>query len=358
MLRGSDMCAIGVHVYGGDYNTASILGRYGNPVQDYLAALDLPLVNPGKINLVPVGNDCISQTDAATGTQTKEITKLGDNVVDSTNNKTIPEFWAFDGFKEIFDVTVGIATTLGPVLGGPLGSVITPIIITAIQASRPGPAFDMDLSLQRAVLANTTLLIAEAKHSTEEGWFEDFTRTIGAPMISLLGPSGTIQNMVKPRTLPFNETMEALGVKPSEVTILLEDVAAELTRVFITSGRLTKSENVLNDDAVAVSKNEAAFLENFSRAIGNPKEESWLGDLGNMIQKTTNDAVNVVSDATRLVNDLESRAINTVITAGADIVDKTINQPITDVFGISISPDSLIKEQGRITILILSPLEY
>ena len=69
VLRGSDLVAIATHVYGGDFNTASILGRYGNPVQDYTAAFDMSLANPGEINLVPVGSNHISQQEALTGPQ-------------------------------------------------------------------------------------------------------------------------------------------------------------------------------------------------------------------------------------------------------------------------------------------------
>lgn len=42
VLRRSDLCTIAAHVYGGDCNTASVLKRYGNPIQDYIAAFDFP----------------------------------------------------------------------------------------------------------------------------------------------------------------------------------------------------------------------------------------------------------------------------------------------------------------------------
>lgn len=41
VLRESDHVAIGVHVYGGDPNSASVIGIYGNPFLDYVAAFDL-----------------------------------------------------------------------------------------------------------------------------------------------------------------------------------------------------------------------------------------------------------------------------------------------------------------------------
>lgn len=60
MLRQSDLASIGAHVYGGEVNSASVIGRYGNPYLDYLAAFELQVPNDG-LNLVPVtGNTTIS----------------------------------------------------------------------------------------------------------------------------------------------------------------------------------------------------------------------------------------------------------------------------------------------------------
>ncbi|KAH0564820.1 hypothetical protein GP486_001793 [Trichoglossum hirsutum] len=41
VLRQSDLVSIGVHVYGGSPNSASVIGLYGNPFLDYVAAFDL-----------------------------------------------------------------------------------------------------------------------------------------------------------------------------------------------------------------------------------------------------------------------------------------------------------------------------
>ncbi|KAF2811320.1 trypsin-like serine protease, partial [Mytilinidion resinicola] len=40
VLRESDHVAVGVHVYGGSPNSASVIGLYGNPFLDYVAAFD------------------------------------------------------------------------------------------------------------------------------------------------------------------------------------------------------------------------------------------------------------------------------------------------------------------------------
>ena len=60
MLRQHDLVSIGAHVYGGALNSASVIGKYGNPYQDYIAAFGLPLPNTS-LNLIPVtGNTSIS----------------------------------------------------------------------------------------------------------------------------------------------------------------------------------------------------------------------------------------------------------------------------------------------------------
>ncbi len=47
MLRESDNTSIGVHVYGGAINSASVIGIYGNQFLDYVAAFDLkPMTVP------------------------------------------------------------------------------------------------------------------------------------------------------------------------------------------------------------------------------------------------------------------------------------------------------------------------
>ena len=60
VLRQHDLVSIGAHVYGGAINSASVIGKYGNPYQDYIAAFGLPLPN-NALNLIPVtGNTTIS----------------------------------------------------------------------------------------------------------------------------------------------------------------------------------------------------------------------------------------------------------------------------------------------------------
>ena len=47
-------------MYGGSLNSASVIGKFGNPYQDYIAAFGLPVPNDS-LNLIPVtGNTAIS----------------------------------------------------------------------------------------------------------------------------------------------------------------------------------------------------------------------------------------------------------------------------------------------------------
>ena len=47
-------------MYGGSLNSASVIGKFGNPYQDYIAAFSLPVPNDS-LNLIPVtGNTAIS----------------------------------------------------------------------------------------------------------------------------------------------------------------------------------------------------------------------------------------------------------------------------------------------------------
>ena len=169
LLRGSDLCALATHVYGGDINTAAVLGRYGNPVQDYMAALELPLPDAGRINLLPIASSVISQSDAATGPQERLISQLGDNVVQpstvaDTRSKqdkpstinTPPKISStqFDGAQEIVYNTIEVTETLGPVFSKVLDSIITPFIVQTVCHQSKLPA---DVILRRGLIANGTL---------------------------------------------------------------------------------------------------------------------------------------------------------------------------------------------------------
>ena len=51
------MVSLGAHVYGGQFNSASVIGRFGNPYDDYLNAFSLDSTQVKKgLNLIPVTN--------------------------------------------------------------------------------------------------------------------------------------------------------------------------------------------------------------------------------------------------------------------------------------------------------------
>ncbi|KAI2465066.1 hypothetical protein F4781DRAFT_435798 [Annulohypoxylon bovei var. microspora] len=348
VLRGSDLCAIATHVYGGDANTASVLGRYGNPVQDYIAAFDLPLANPGQINLVPVSSDVISQADAATGHQVREIAKLGDNVVTPANGTDAgkTEFWIFEGVDEIFRLTKDIAETLGPVIAGPIGAVLLPTIVQGIKLAQPEGHFDLDASLRRALLANSTFLIAQQRSGKEEGFFDNLGDILNAPFKPLT-PVGS-----PAIRLPFAEIMATIGVVGDAANKLVDDVAAEITRGLLTRVQIptlgligsVKPESAMDIDSSsppsAASENEAAFIRQFAQASstsapsGGATEEGWLDDVGGFFEGAARSVGDVVSDGAKLVGkatlDTVGFAVDTANT-GIDAVSKV--PVVGDVFG-------------------------
>ncbi|MCJ1405732.1 hypothetical protein MMC11_008962 [Xylographa trunciseda] len=329
ILRGSDLVAIATHVYGGSYNTASLLGRYGNPIQDYIGALQVPLANAGQINMVPVGDEHISQANAATGPQVKEITKLGDNVVAPTTNTdeavngtsdsdgSKPEFWIFQGAEEILKLTEGFASTIGPMIAGPIGAVIIPTIIQGIKRAQPGDFNEVDISaaLRRALLASSTLLAAEqrAGNSNPEGLFDtlkDIITRIPSQDTDEPKPEGVFDLVGSPVIrLPFKEVMDAIGVATKAADELVNDVAAEITRGLLLRAKIpgfamqmSKPESAIEVGTPACSTNEKDFVEQLAEA-NNSKPEGIFDDVGKFFKDAVSDVGHVVSDGARLVGE-------------------------------------------------------
>ncbi|KAI1461738.1 hypothetical protein F4805DRAFT_243138 [Annulohypoxylon moriforme] len=356
VLRANDLCAIATHVYGGDANTASVLGRYGNPVQDYIAAFDLPLANPGQINLVPVNSDVISQADAATGHQAGEIAKLGDNVVapagETKTGKT--EFWIFEGVDEIFRLTKDIAETLGPVIAGPIGAVILPTIVQGIKLAQPEGHFDMDASLRRALLANSTFLVAQQRNTTatEEGFFDNLGALLNTP-VKFNVPPGQSSPVIR---LPFKEIMGAIGVFGDAAEKLVDDVAGEITRGLLTRvqiptlGQIAKAESAMDVDsngngngaASAASDNETAFIQILAQTISakGSKEEGWLDDVGGFFEGAARSVGDVVSDGAKLVGKATLDTVGFAVDTVNDGIDTVSKVPVVgNVFGNVIRDD-------------------
>ena len=283
--------------------------------------------------MVPVGDEHISQANAATGPQVKAIRNLGDNVVapttndneavngTSTNgitsdtNSSNPEFWIFEGVEEVFNLTKDFASTIGPVIAGPLGAVLLPTIIEGIKSAQPGDSNQVDLSaaLRRALLANSTLLAAEqrAENSYPEGLFDtirDFVNTLPFEGSGQIKPEDTFRVIGTPVIrLPFKEMMGAIGVATNAADQLVNDVAAELTRGLLLRAKIpsfamqmSKPESAVEVGAPACSTNEKDFVEQLAEA-NSSKPEGFFGDVGNFFDGVASDVGFVVSDAARLV---------------------------------------------------------
>ncbi|KAM3424642.1 Serine protease [Cercospora zeina] len=208
ILLETGLVAIGAHVYGGNLNAGSVLGRYGNPIQDYIAAVEIKLAHPGQINLFTIADDVVAAKGAATAKQsTTALTQLegGDHIGTSkATNGPGPKLQIQEG---IFDSVADIlkVTSRANFLLGPIGGHISEIALMAIVAARAGSAestFSTDTAksgkvrshglpladLQRAQLAraNTTKLIVESAKANPEGFFDDVasttTKAIAAPV--------------------------------------------------------------------------------------------------------------------------------------------------------------------------------
>ena len=65
-MKERGLASIGAHVYGGTFNSASVIGKLGNPYNDYLAAFSLPKISDG-LDLVPVTAPPTVELSAANG---------------------------------------------------------------------------------------------------------------------------------------------------------------------------------------------------------------------------------------------------------------------------------------------------
>ena len=376
------MVAVGTHVYGGRYNTASLLGRYGNPIQDYIGALEVPLADAGQINMVPVGEAYISQANAATGPQVNEITKLGDNVVvptinpnepvngtssegvtnGTTTNRTTsdiegnkPEFWIFEGAEEIFKLTKDFASTIGPMIAGPIGAVILPTIVEGIKRAQPGNFSQVDVSaaLQRALLANSTLVAAEqrAENSNPEGLFDTLKEIFqNNPLLGIdqSKPEGVFDDFGI--RLPFKEIMGAIGVATNAADQLVNEVAAEITRGLLLRAKIpslvmhiAKPESAIESSVPACNTNEKDFVEQLAKTSSS-QPEGIFGDMGKFFDGVVSDVGNVVSDSARLVGNRvvgTARDVNNIVN---DATHRT-SQGIDYIFGTAISESGPIPEQ-------------
>jgi hypothetical protein len=340
VLRGSDLVALGTHVYGGgDNNSASVLGRYGNPIQDYIGALEVPLASPGQINMVTVGNAYVSQENAATGPQTKEIAKLGENVVvhpSGTDASNKPEFWIFEGAEEVFKLATELAGALGTPVSGLIGTTIAPIIAQGLAEANN---MDVSAALQRFALANKSLLMAESKFQ-EEGFFDDLANAITGPL-KIMPIGGPVIR------LPFEEIMKGINVVGGAADKLVNDVANEIARGIVLRAQSlqmqTKAESAMEVDGKqdSASANQRAFLEELAKAAkahkstqqssSGPQAEGWFDDAISGIVGVGNDIVNIGGS----VVDAAVNVGNTVADAGKGVGNTVVNGVVDAANGVN-----------------------
>ncbi|KAK4694818.1 glutamyl endopeptidase, partial [Lecanoromycetidae sp. Uapishka_2] len=240
VLRQHDLVSIGAHVYGGSFNSASVIGKYGNPYQDYIAAFGLPLPN-NALNLIPVtGNTAISapvpsgygsstpgsmnvigpvNTRLASQVQhgplaqarsqpqrTSTVTKRTQNGGVAQDRKQIVNKQMTEseeeGFMDVLKtVASALPTGLGLIGGGPIGALAGFALNAAskfvaetstAESAMDTPAFH-EGSMERAILAEATLSAlqsAEMHPDLEESIFSDIKDTVmkALPVIRKAAP--------------------------------------------------------------------------------------------------------------------------------------------------------------------------
>ena len=243
VLRKHDLVSIGAHVYGGTFNSASVIGKYGNPYEDYIAAFGLLLTNDG-LNLIPItGNRAVSApvpsgygssipvSMAMIGSRKAEgrhasraqepivpkmqprsqyprhssLTKLVQNGRvprgQDSNVQSQPTDAEEAGFMDVLrTVASALPTGLG-IVGGPIGALAGFALNAASNLTAETVAAESDMdgrsmhegSMERAILAEATLSAlqsAEWPSDLEESIFSDMKNIVmkALPVIRKAAP--------------------------------------------------------------------------------------------------------------------------------------------------------------------------
>jgi hypothetical protein len=244
------MVAIGVHVYGGDPNSASVIGQYGNPFLDYVAAFDLraknvdaptvPFPSTGALchyYTIPTSktpNVIKAPVDLSTGrfshfspqkgftqaggfsqtgfqpqvqpqVQAQLSTAWNPNAHTSKRSLTVPNGNSVDeeGFLDIFQTAIKIGGPILGMVGGPIGAVASVALSAAGNiASSLGaegaiegdvPSSVPDGTVERAVVAEAALralLDMDQQTLEEEGFIDVMKDVVGkiAPAVRKAAP--------------------------------------------------------------------------------------------------------------------------------------------------------------------------
>lgn len=168
-----------------------MLGRYGNPIQDYIAAVEIKLAHPGQINLFTIADDVVAAKGAATAKQSNTtLTRLegGEHIGASsaTNGSTSRPQTQESIFDSIADVLK--VTSRAHFLLGPIGGTLADTALLALNGARAASAESgweggraLPLAdLQRAQLARALYLklMKDKAKANPEGFFDDLASTI------------------------------------------------------------------------------------------------------------------------------------------------------------------------------------
>jgi V8-like Glu-specific endopeptidase len=217
-----DLTAIGAHVYGGSPNSASVIGVFGNPYQDYIAAFDM---QPTTFRLPGVpGTTCYVRVPTNNASQDRGF--LSDTKADLGGSNGIPKHQilqanhdhrpnghgssgqalADEGFFDIFRKAVqvgapilsdvlqtGLPLALGPI-GAPLGALANLALSAAGRMAESTTAesgftsdIQIDGTVERAILSEAALAVVMSMKKTklqEEGILDDM-----ASVVKKLSPS-------------------------------------------------------------------------------------------------------------------------------------------------------------------------
>ena len=192
VLREHDLISIGAHVYGGTFNSASVIGRYGNPYGDYIAAFGLPLPDDA-LHLIPVtGNRSIVQHSEGPAVPQTPTRTAKSQLTEAEE----------EGFVDVLR-TVASALPAGLELigAGPIGALAGFVLSAASNITAETVAAESAIvkpathegSIERAILAEATLSALQSVQlppGLEESIYSDMKDTVmkALPVIRKVAP--------------------------------------------------------------------------------------------------------------------------------------------------------------------------
>lgn len=306
VLRQNDLVSIGAHVYGGALNSASVIGKFGNPYHDYLNAFNIALPNDG-LNLVPVvGNTIINApltpkfAPAATKTATangqrngfhnQRVISATPKLLQSRQMVQRPKLGfenhlnasSEEGFMDILKtVARAVPAGLGLIGGGPIGALAGFALNAASSLAAETTAAESTMdsqsmhegSMERAILAEAALQAlqsAKLHPDLEEGIFDDIKDTVmkALPIVRKTAPR-VMGAMMEPALKIALDSLQKFNQKAASGAESFEDDSAE---PFRPTTRYTSAIDQAADRQVE------AFLGPLQQAMQQNLQESGMDD--------------------------------------------------------------------------------